>query len=487
MFYLKSIIANIMSIETIRRQSIVWLIWQIAYTIIGFLSTIYFAHTVGASVLGAYFLFIAYLGIISLVTDSGFGGAAIKRISEGEDQDAYFSSFFVVRLIITTVIVIALFGIRDYFVDLNDEGLFFWLVLALIMSSFYNIVSSGVAGCGKMGISATGNFINNLSRVLIQVISVFLGFSIAGLAGGFVAGLFIAAIFELRFFDLKFVNFKLNHIKSLTTYSFWAFLTTSGYLVYSYADTVMIGYYMDNANVGVYRVVLQFTMLATLTTHATLQTLFPKVSRWSKTGDIKSIEYSLSHAITYSLILAVPVFTGGILLGDKLLYFFYGPEFENGYLVFLILLIVQIVNVFQFFFTNYLNALNHQIDSFKVTAVAASINIALNLLLIPIIGIIGAAIATLITMTINALLARRLLSKIIKVVLEYNSLQNIFKASAIMSILIGGYRIFVPIYNIWLTLLPVLFGGLVYGIIILKFDVEIRNEIKNILLRMNLL
>ena len=487
MFTLNSIITRIMSIETIRRQSIVWLIWQIAYTIIGFLSTIYFAHTVGASVLGAYFLFIAYLGIIALVTDGGFGGAAIKRISEGEDQDAYFSSFFVVRLIITTVIVFALVGIRDYFVDLNDEGLFFWLLLALIMSFFYNIVSSGVAGSGKMGIYATGNFINNLSRVLIQVISVFLGFSIAGLAGGFVAGLFIAAIFELRFFDLKFVNFKLNHIKSLTTYSFWAFLTTSGYLVYSYADTVMIGYYMDNANVGVYRVVLQFTMLATLTTHATLQTLFPKVSRWSKTGDIKSIEYSLSRAITYSLILAVPVFAGGVLLGDRLLYFFYGPDFENGYMVFLILLIVQIVNIFQFFFTNYLNALDHQKDSFKVTAIAASVNIALNVVLIPIIGIIGAAIATLITMTINALLARRVLSKIIKVVLEYNSIQNIFKASAIMSILIGGYRIFVPPSNIWLTLLPVLFGGLVYGIIILKLDVKIRNEIKGILLQMNLL
>ena len=73
-----------MSIEPIRRQSIVSLIWQIALTFIGFLSTMYFAHAVGAGVLGAYFLFLAYFGIIGLMMDGGFGGAAIKRIGEGE-------------------------------------------------------------------------------------------------------------------------------------------------------------------------------------------------------------------------------------------------------------------------------------------------------------------------------------------------------------------------------------------------------------------
>ena len=55
----------------------------------------YFARAVGAGVLGAYFLFIAYLGIIGLMADGGIGGAAVKRISEGEEPDAYFSAFVV--------------------------------------------------------------------------------------------------------------------------------------------------------------------------------------------------------------------------------------------------------------------------------------------------------------------------------------------------------------------------------------------------------
>ncbi|MDW7728267.1 MAG: hypothetical protein SCH70_14405 [Candidatus Methanoperedens sp.] len=81
MFKLNTFFSRIMSIEPIRRQSIVSPFWQVAFTFIGFLSTMYFAHIVGAGVLGAYFLFIAYFGIISLMIDGGFGSAAIRRIS----------------------------------------------------------------------------------------------------------------------------------------------------------------------------------------------------------------------------------------------------------------------------------------------------------------------------------------------------------------------------------------------------------------------
>ncbi|MBU4374685.1 MAG: hypothetical protein KJ714_09700 [Euryarchaeota archaeon] len=143
-----------MSIEPIRRQSIVSLVWQIAFTFIGFLSTMYFAHAVGAGVLGAYFLFLAYYSIIGLMTDGGFGGAAIKRISEGEEPDAYFSAFVVLRSVFVTVVVVVLIAFRSYFVDFDNAGTFIWLLIALVMSLLQGAVSSGIVGRGKMGIFA---------------------------------------------------------------------------------------------------------------------------------------------------------------------------------------------------------------------------------------------------------------------------------------------------------------------------------------------
>jgi O-antigen/teichoic acid export membrane protein len=486
MFYFKTIILRIMGIEEVQRQSIVSLIWQIANTALGFLGTMYFAHAVGASVLGAYFLFVTYLGFFGMLSDGGIGGAAIKRISEGKEQDAYFSAFFLLRFLLVIAVVFALFVFRRYFVDLDNAGLFIWLIMALLISQFSGPVSAGIAGCGKMGIYATSDFIYKLLRTFMQIAAVFLGLGAAGLAGGYILPILVVAVFELRFFNLHFTRFSREHLKSLGTFSFWLFLTSTGVLLYSSSDTIMIGYYMDNADVGVYRVVMQFTTIAAFTTVALRQTLWPKVSRWGKAGEYGLIEEALSRAFSYSLILAVPVFAGGVLLGRHLLYFFYGAEFASGYLPLVILLAVQVINVFQFLFTMYLSALDRQKDAFKVTAVAASANIVINLLLIPVMGITGAAIATLVTMILNAILAGRVLSKIITIQIEHGSLLNILKASAAMSLFVGIYRVVVPLSNVWFTLVPVVMGGIMYSVLILKFDWKICEELKGIMVKVGM-
>ncbi|WP_406656590.1 flippase [Methanolobus sp. ZRKC2] len=474
-----------MSINPIQRQSIVSFIWQIILTFIGFFSTMYFAHTVGAGILGGYFLFLAYLSIIGLVTDGGLGGAAVKRISEGEEQDTYFSAYIVLRILFVTLVMLALISFRSYFIDLNESGTFAWLLIALVVSILHGAVSNGTVGCGKVGINATANFINNISRILIQVVAVFLGYGVAGLAGGFVLGNIVGSIVQMHFFDLHFTRFGWRHLKSLSSFSLWSFLISGGSLVFMNSDSVMIGYFLKNADVGVYRVIFQFTALAAFTTTALRSSLWPKVSRWDKIGETRLIEESLSRALTYSLILALPLFMGGALLGDKLLYFFYGADFVN-YETLMILFGVQIINVFQYFFTTFLSAMNRLKELFKITIVAVAANVVLNATLIPIIGIQGAAIATLVTMSLNAFLARRVLANIITLRLEHSNLLNIFKATIVMGMIVGAYRLIVPLSNVWLTLGAVVIGGAVYGLSILKLDRKIYEDLKGIVIQMNL-
>ncbi|MCX9029321.1 MAG: flippase [Candidatus Methanoperedens sp.] len=483
---IKNTFSRIMSIDTIQRQSLVSLIWQIVFTSAGFLSTIYFAQAVGADILGAYFLFITYYSIFNMISDGGIGGAAIKRISEGEQKSEYFSAFFAVRTIFLLIAVIFLLIFQDLFSDLNAYGLVGWLPVIMIANVFSSGISIGIAGTGKMGIRATCNTITLLSSIVFQVAAIYLGYGAVGLATGMIAGLIIGGIIEYRFLDLRLVRFRWNHIESLSTFAFWLFLTSAGMIVFTQADTLMIGYFMHNSDVGIYRVVLQFTMAAAFTTNILRNTLWPRVSGWGKRGEIGLVEESLSRAISYSLILAIPVLIGGVLLGDKLLFFFYGAEFAKGYLTLMVLLAVQVVNVFQFFFTMYLDALDRPKESFKVTAVGLVANIVLNTALIPVIGIIGAAIATLITMYLNALLAKNSLSKMITIRLEHESLMNIIKATVVMGIFVGGLRLVVPFSNIWITLLDVVVGGVVYSILILKFDKKICNEMSLIVEKMGM-
>jgi O-antigen/teichoic acid export membrane protein len=469
-----------MNISSIQRQSVISIFSTIALTVIGFISTIYFAHTLGPAPLGAYFLFLAYFGILNLVGDGGFGGAAVKRISEGKEPNEYFSAFVFIRIILLALSVSLLLFAEPYFKDLNSSGVFFWILLALIVSVFSSSSGIGVYGSGKVGIYQISFFLDAFFRTLFQISAVFLGFGVAGLAGGFVGGLIAGGIANFRYLDLKLVRFRLSHLKNLSGFSFWIFLTASGSLVFSYADTILIGFFMSNADVGIYRTAFQLTSIATFTTLAFHTVLYPKISNWGAHEQVREIENSLARAFTYSLLLAIPTCVGGWILGERLLYFLYGASFVEGTSALYFLLLVQVVNVFMFLGTMSLTALNRPKDAFWITVIAAIANILLDLALIPLIGITGAAVATLIAMTLNAIGALFLLSRIISVKFEAKAIKNILCAAGLMGIFLVFIHFLLPLTHVITVLAVVIIGALIYIFVLFKLDRKIHDEISDL-------
>ena len=470
-------ISRLMNISSIQRQSVISFVSTICLTIVGFVSTIYFAHSLGPAPLGAYFLFLAYFGIFNLVGDGGFGGATVKRISEGKEPDEYFSAFVFIRIALLAVSVTALLWAEPYLKDATSSGIFFWLLLALIVSVFASCTGIGIYGSGKVGMYQISSFLDAFLRTLFQIAAVFLGFGVAGLTGGFIGGLISGGIANFWSFDLKLVRFRFSHLKSLSSFSFWIFLATSGSLVFCYADTVLIGYFMSNADIGIYRTAFQLTSIATFTTLAFHTVLYPKISTWGVQQKITEIETSLARAFTYSLFLAIPTCIGGWILGERLLYYLYGASFAQGAPALYFLLLVQVVNVFMFLGTTTLNALNRPKDAFWITVIAAITNILLDLILIPFLGIAGAAFATLIAMTLNALGAHILLSRIISIKFEYGAVKNILYASGCMGIFLLFMYFIVPLTHIAAVVTLVIVGAGIYLLVLFKRDREIHDEL----------
>ena len=469
-----------MKISSIQRQSVITLLSTIALTGIGFLSTIYFAHTLGPAPIGAYFLFLAYLGILNVVGDGGFGLAVVKRISEGKEQNEYLSAYVFIRIVLLAVSVTALLCVEPYLKDITSSGLFFWLLLALIVSVFSSSVGAGVYGTGKVGVSQISLIVDACSRILFQITAVVLGFGIAGLAGGFVGGLIAGGITNLRYFDLKLVRFGMSHLKNLAGFSFWIFLTASGSLVFCYADTILIGFFMDTADVGIYRTAFQLTSIASFTALAFQTVLYPKISNWGTQGQVTEIENSLARAWTYSLFLAIPTCIGGWILGESLLYYLYGASFVEGTSALFFLLLVQVVNIFMILGTMSLTALNRPKDAFIAIVIACVANILLDIVLIPILGITGAAIATLIAMTFNAVGALVLLSRIISVKFEYKPIKNILCAAGLMGIFLLFVHFLLPFTHVVTLLTVVIVGAGIYLFILFKLDRKIHDELRDL-------
>ncbi len=467
-----------MNIEALRRQSLIHIGTNITITVVGFLSTFYFAHVLGPSILGAYFLFLAYFGLFNLIVDGGLGNAAAKRMSEGKDQEEFYSAAAVLRLILLVVSLIILFILRPYMVDLNASDLFWWLVIALIVNLPFGIAAGGNYGLGKAGVVQGSNLANNIARIILQVIFVFFGLQIAGLAGGFIAGLAIGFLFNYRYLEVKFRMFTGAHLRSLFTFSFWIFLAMSGILILTNIDVVLIGYFMGNSEVGVYRIALQLASLGVFVALALEFVLFPRFSGWNEEGSYDIIGTALSRAYTYSLVLAVPFCVGGWLLGDKLLYYFYGEAFTTGTVALMVLLPLYVIYVFQYLQMMTLNSLNHPKDSFWITSVIVIVNIVLNVLLIPIIGITGAAIATLLSILMSTILGYFVLGKYIPLKIEKEPIFHILAASGIMALIVGGMRFLFPIENLVYLIVLVILGSLVYIVLLLRIDREIHDELK---------
>jgi len=470
-----------MRISPIQRQSLISFVSIIALTFIGYLSTMYFSHVLGPAILGSYFLFLAYYGVFDLIGDGGFGGAAVKRISEDSEPNQYFSAFIVLRLLLLSGFICILLFFSSYFVDLRESGLFMWLLLALAIGTVSSFAANGLYGSSKVGVVQISTVINTIVKILIQVIAVYAGYALAGLVGGFILGIIAGAIINFYHLHLRFVRFSFEHLRSLFSFSFWIFLASSGSMVFAYADTILIGYFMSTADVGIYRIAFQLTGAASFTTVSLHYVLYPRVSNWHAIGEVGKAESALSRAFTYSLLLAIPVVVGGLILGEQLLYFLYGAGFESGTTALFILFLVQIANIFMYLQTMSLNAFNKPKKSFISTATAAILNIGLNIALIPFFGIAGAAFATFVSISINAIISYAYLSRSMHVRLERKPVLHITLATLPMAGVVMIFRFLIGISSVLLLAAAVTVGALIYFLVLFRIDRGIKEDLRSII------
>ncbi|WOF16394.1 flippase [Methanoplanus sp. FWC-SCC4] len=477
---------KLMKVDETERQAIISFFSTIILTFFGFFSTVYFAHKLGAEVLGEYGIFIAYFGTFTLFSNAGFGSAAIKKISEGKERDEYFTASAVIRLLLLFATVIAAVIAAPIFVDFSGTGLYPFMIAALIISYFGITVQSSVYGTGKVGLSEIARLSNEIVRIALQIIFVYAGFKSGGLAGGFIAGMLVAAFINLKNNDLKLKSFKIVHLREMYKYSFWIFMASGGAVITSYAGTVLIGYFNANYDVGIYTTVYQFTTIVAFASAALQTALYPKISRWHAEGKTGYIENALSRAITYSLLLALPACAGGIMLGERLLYFLYGADFAKGALALSLLLVAQIFCIFVNLGASSLNAISHPEKSFKAGIVVSAICLLLNLILIPVAGINGAAAATLISFLVGSLIFGYIIKQYVKLKFQKIILRNIVFSTAAMAAVISASMILIKPSDWLSTLLLVSIGAFVYVLVLLKTDKTISDDLKDLLHDLNI-
>ena len=172
------------------------------------------------------------------------------------------------------------------------------------------------------------------------------------------------------------------------------------------SDLVMVGLFLTPTDVAYYSGAVRSAALVIFFFDAIMSLAGPKIAELHARGDSRALQSLLAGVIPWIALPTLAVATVILLLGVPLLAMF-GEGFVAAYPGLLCLATAHLICACMGPAAILLSMTGHQDDCAKAYGVAAVANVVLNALLIPILGILGAAIATSVAKVgINAWLLR---------------------------------------------------------------------------------
>ena len=188
-------------------------------------------------------------------------------------------------------------------------------------------------------------------------------------------------------------------LRELVPYCKYTGLLIVGDTIFNETDTLMLGYFVTAEEVGTYRVAWTYVMVITFLNIAAGSVLFPKLSRLSQPGDVGRFLGECTPMLLGMCLLTVPY---------AAFVYFWLPWFDNRYAAALPLFYVLYVGLVFDLVAGSLSLALFSLDRpgilAGVSVLKIVVNILANLVLISLYGVLGAAIATLITRVLGGVI-----------------------------------------------------------------------------------
>ena len=188
--------------------------------------------------------------------------------------------------------------------------------------------------------------------------------------------------------------------QDILTLAFPMLMTYAAFIVTNSADVFILkSNHVGTDMVGIYKTCTNISMLAATVLVALNTTVQPKITQLYTQNNLEEVRRIAVKSSKLIFWLSVPVFI--ILIGfSKYVMWLYGGEFLKGAMSLSILTVGQVINTICGPTAQLLNATGYHKQFRNISFTGAVVNIVLNLFLIPIYGIEGAAIANAVSMIV---------------------------------------------------------------------------------------
>ncbi|MFX0124543.1 MAG: lipopolysaccharide biosynthesis protein [Candidatus Hodarchaeota archaeon] len=299
------------------------------------------------------------------------------------------------------------------------------------------------------------------------------GFYVGQILFSFISLSILVYMFRTRI-KIGVASFSLPLLKQSIKFGFPLVWAELGHLILNYADRYLILLYLSSTYLGLY------TAGYNLIVHVMQTIIYP--INYAMTPIYMNIlvnkgkqqtKQFFSKLFNYFLLITLPSVFGLIAVGRDLIIFLASAKYAEAYLVLPYIVIGQAIYACTILLNSglFIRKKTHVVTILMI--ITCILNIGLNIVLIPLFGIIGAAQATLVSYIFYTILITYLAFKEFSFPIHYERVFLYLVASLIMFIIINKINFGSHLFNL---VTRVLIGATIYSILVVILDREIRAQ-----------
>jgi len=360
--------------------------------ILMFVVTVSLVRYWGASEFGAFNLSFAYVALFMILADFGLSTITLREVAKNRDlSEKYLGNLMGLKIFLSLIIGL-LFTVSFLFI--NKPVPMQLLVITLIFSlvqSFQGLFIVIFQAWERMEMV----FFNRMVFYVGVLITALLVISFRGSATNLVFGYMFSTLLAiiLGIWQLHLLKIK---IKVIFDFSFWKeiiketlplFGMTVAMVIYANNDTLLIGRYLGNDQVGFYQTAFKI-LFAFQSINVINYAIFPRLTVLFHEGKEETINKLIKLVIGISLFGLIPLAMVITWQRELIIKLIYGQSFVSSAGVMSLLIWSGVINYFRIFVGNLLVIKKKQNTVFVAVLAGTLINLATNYFLIPKFGFV---------------------------------------------------------------------------------------------------
>lgn len=281
------------------------------------------------------------------------------------------------------------------------------------------------------------NLISGLSYALILAVTISSGsvFGPISVIWFQAAGVMVGFVFVLvyRGHLLSFGRFSAEWFWKLFHYGKFVLGTNLSSMIMQRVDIIMVGSFANPAAAAAYSIAAKTPGYMEVPLRGIATYFFPRMASAQRELGIEKVARLFEQSMGMLLAINIPLFLVAFVFAEPILLFLGGESYEGAKIILYVLLINTLIKPWGRMFGTTLDAIGKPQINFKAVLSSIFLNVALNLYFVPLWGAFGAAVATIIAMTIITSITLYILSRHIPFRFQnvflnlINSYKNVFR------------------------------------------------------------